>query len=146
MAALLEIQNLKKYFHVPAGTNHAVDDITMRIEKGKTMGVVGESGCGKSTLGRTIIRLQDPTGGRILLNGDDITNVTGHKLKKIREKMQIIFPGSVFLPESPHVHRGDRSGTAEGVSPLYQGGTGGEDRGTDGPGGYRGAPAPSLSP
>ena len=91
MAALLEIQNLKKYFHVPAGTNHAVDDITMRIEKGKTMGVVGESGCGKSTLGRTIIRLQDPTGGRILLNGDDITNVTGYKLKKIREKMQIIF-------------------------------------------------------
>ena len=91
MAPLIEIRNLKKYFHVPAGTNHAVDDITMKIEKGKTMGVVGESGCGKSTLGRTIIRLQDPTDGRILLNGEDITNVTGHKLKKIREKMQIIF-------------------------------------------------------
>ena len=91
MAPLIEIQNLKKYFHVPAGTNHAVDDITMKIEKGKTMGVVGESGCGKSTLGRTIIRLQDPTDGKILLNGEDITNVTGGKLKKIREKMQIIF-------------------------------------------------------
>ena len=91
MAPLIEIQHLKKYFHVPAGTNHAVDDVTMKIEKGKTMGVVGESGCGKSTLGRTIIRLQDPTGGKILLNGEDITNVTGHKLKKIREKMQIIF-------------------------------------------------------
>jgi peptide/nickel transport system ATP-binding protein len=91
MAALLEIQHLKKYFHVPAGTNHAVDDITMKIEKGKTMGVVGESGCGKSTLGRTIIRLQDPTDGHILLNGEDITDVTGHKLKKIRERMQIIF-------------------------------------------------------
>ena len=91
MAPLIEIQHLKKYFHVPAGTNHAVDDITMKIEKGKTMGVVGESGCGKSTLGRTIIRLQDPTDGRILLNGEDITSVSGHKLKKIREKMQIIF-------------------------------------------------------
>ena len=91
MAALLEIKNLKKYFQVPAGTNHAVDDVTMTIEKGTTMGVVGESGCGKSTLGRTAIRLQDPTDGQILFNGQDITNVTGKELKKIREKMQIIF-------------------------------------------------------
>lgn len=91
MSALLEINNLKKYFHVPAGTNHAVDDITMRIEKGRTMGVVGESGCGKSTLGRTIIRLQDPTDGSIKFNGQNITNVTGKELKKVREKMQIIF-------------------------------------------------------
>ncbi len=91
MATLLEIQNLKKYFQVPAGTNHAVDDITMKIEKGRTMGVVGESGCGKSTLGRTVIRLQDPTAGKILLNGQDITNVSGRELKKVHEKMQIIF-------------------------------------------------------
>ena len=91
MAALLEIQNLKKYFQVPAGTNHAVDDITMKIEKGHTMGIVGESGCGKSTLGRTVIRLQDPTAGKILLNGQDITNVRGRELKKVHEKMQIIF-------------------------------------------------------
>ena len=91
MAALLEIQNLKKYFQVPAGTNHAVDDITMKIEKGKTMGVVGESGCGKSTLGRTVIRLQDPTAGKIFLNGEDITDVKGKKLREVHEKMQIIF-------------------------------------------------------
>ena len=91
MAALLEIKNLKKYFQVPAGTNHAVDDITMKIEKGKTMGVVGESGCGKSTLGRTVIRLQDPTGGKIFLNGQDITSVSGRELRKVHEKMQIIF-------------------------------------------------------
>ena len=91
MAALLEIKNLKKYFQVPAGTNHAVDDVTMTIEKGTTMGVVGESGCGKSTLGRTAIRLQDPTAGQILFNGQDITNITGKELKKAREKMQIIF-------------------------------------------------------
>ncbi len=91
MPALLEIKNLKKYFYVPAGTNHAVDDITMKIEKGKTMGVVGESGCGKSTLGRTIIKLHEATDGQILLNGQDITNVKGRELRKVREKMQIIF-------------------------------------------------------
>ena len=75
-APLLEVRNLKKYFGVAAGTNHAVDDITMTIEKGTTMGVVGESGCGKSTLGRTIIRLLDPTSGQILLKGEDITSPT----------------------------------------------------------------------
>lgn len=91
MSTLLEIKNLKKYFYVPAGTNHAVDDVTMKIQKGKTMGVVGESGCGKSTLGRTMIRLLDPTDGQILLDGQDITNVKGKELRKIRERMQIIF-------------------------------------------------------
>lgn len=89
--ALIEIEHLKKYFSVASGTNHAVDDITMRIEKGRTMGVVGESGCGKSTLGRTIIRLQDPTDGVIRLNGEDITDVKGRKLREVRERMSIIF-------------------------------------------------------
>lgn len=91
MSNLLEIKNLKKYFYVPAGTNHAVDDITMTIKKGKTMGVVGESGCGKSTLGRTIIRLHDATDGQILLDGQDITSVKGKELRRVREKMQIVF-------------------------------------------------------
>ena len=89
--ALIEVEHLKKYFNVSSGTNHAVDDITMKIEKGRTMGVVGESGCGKSTLGRTIIRLQDPTDGVIRLNGEDITNVSGRKLREVRERMSIIF-------------------------------------------------------
>ena len=88
---LLEIKHLKKYFYVPAGTNHAVDDITMTIKKGRTMGVVGESGCGKSTLGRTMIRLHEPTDGQILFDGQDITNAKGRELRKIRERMQIIF-------------------------------------------------------
>ncbi|MCD8336451.1 MAG: ATP-binding cassette domain-containing protein [Lachnospiraceae bacterium] len=91
MSSLIEIKNLKKYFDVPAGTNHAVDDITMTIQKGKTMGIVGESGCGKSTLGRTVIRLHEPTDGQILFNGRDITYAKGKELRKIREKMQIIF-------------------------------------------------------
>ena len=89
--ALIEIEHLKKYYSVASGTNHAVDDVTMKIEKGRTMGVVGESGCGKSTLGRTIIRLQDATDGQILLNGEDITFAKGKELRRLREKMSIVF-------------------------------------------------------
>ena len=89
--ALLEINHLKKYFNVAAGQNHAVDDITMKIEKGRTMGVVGESGCGKSTLGRTCIRLLDATDGQILLDGEDVTYATGKDLRRLRERMSIIF-------------------------------------------------------
>lgn len=88
---LLEVKHLKKYFKVPSGMNHAVDDITFTINAGETLGVVGESGCGKSTLGRTIVRLLDATDGEILLNGEDITHVTGNRLKSVRENEQIIF-------------------------------------------------------
>lgn len=88
---LIEVQNLKKYFPTHRGMLHAVDDVTFSIEKGKTLGVVGESGCGKSTLGRTIIHLQEPTSGKILLNGEDITVLNSKQLKAAREKMQIIF-------------------------------------------------------
>ena len=91
MQPVIEVKGLKKYFSTPRGLLHAVDDVTLSIEKGKTLGVVGESGCGKSTLGRTIIHLQAPTGGQVLLNGKDITNVKGKDLKEAREKMQIIF-------------------------------------------------------
>ena len=89
--ALLEVNHLKKYFNTPTGVNHAVDDVTFKIEKGKTMGIVGESGCGKSTLGRTIIRLLDATDGQVLLDGEDITSVTGKDLRRIREKVNIVF-------------------------------------------------------
>ena len=89
--ALLEIDDLKKYFKVPSGINHAVDGVSFKVEKGETIGVVGESGCGKSTLGRTIIRLQEATSGKILLNGEDITHVKGKQLKRVRENMQIVF-------------------------------------------------------
>ncbi len=89
--ALLEVNHLKKYFDVAAGTNHAVDDVTFKIEKGHTMGVVGESGCGKSTLGRTIIRLLDATDGQVLLNGEDITRAKGKDLRRLREKVSIVF-------------------------------------------------------
>lgn len=87
----IEVKNLKKYFNVPGGKLHAVDDVSFTIDKGKTIGVVGESGCGKSTLGRTIIHLLESTGGQILLDGEDITTLSPKKLREAREKMQIIF-------------------------------------------------------
>lgn len=100
--ALLEVEHLKKYFNVGAGVNHAVDDITFSIEKGRTMGVVGESGCGKSTLGRTIIRLLDATDGHVRLDGEDITYARGRDLRKLREKVSIVFqdPYSSLNPRS----------------------------------------------
>ena len=91
MSNLVEIKHLKKYFDTPMGKLHAVDDVTMTIEAGKTMGVVGESGCGKSTLGRTIIHLQGSTDGQILFEGKDVTSVKGKELQVLRENMQIIF-------------------------------------------------------
>ena len=91
MMPVIEVKNLKKFFDTPRGMLHAVDDVTFTIERGKTLGVVGESGCGKSTLGRTIIHLLENTGGQIFLEGEDVTHVKGKQLRKIREKMQIIF-------------------------------------------------------
>ena len=88
---MIEVRHLKKYFNTPKGTLHAVDDISFRIEKGKTMGVVGESGCGKSTLGRTIIHLLESTDGQIFLDGKDITHVDKHQMHEINERMQIVF-------------------------------------------------------
>jgi peptide/nickel transport system ATP-binding protein len=69
MSALVEVKNLKKYFEVPRGMLHAVDDVSFKIESGQTMGIVGESGCGKSTLGRVIIHLLDSTDGQIFFEG-----------------------------------------------------------------------------
>ncbi len=88
---MIEVKHLKKYFNTPKGTLHAVDDVSFQIEKGKTMGVVGESGCGKSTLGRTIIHLLKSTDGQIFLDGKDITHVDKHQMHEINERMQIVF-------------------------------------------------------
>ena len=89
--ALLEVEHLKKYFPSPRGVVHAVDDVTFSIEKGKTLGLVGESGCGKSTLGRTIIHLLESTDGVIRFEGEDVTHPSKQRMRKLREDMQIIF-------------------------------------------------------
>ena len=88
---ILEIRNLKKYFKVGAGQLHAVDDVTLSIARGTTLGVVGESGCGKSTLGRTILRLIEPTAGEIFFDGENITKAGRRRLKELRRDMQLIF-------------------------------------------------------
>lgn len=89
--ALLEIEHLKKHFPTSRGTVHAVDDVSFSINKGETMGLVGESGCGKSTLGRTIIHLLESTGGMIRFEEKDVTHLKKDGLKTLREDMQIIF-------------------------------------------------------
>lgn len=91
MTPLLEVTNLKKYFKTGGGMLHAVDDVSFTLNKGQTLGVVGESGCGKTTLGRTILHLSDPTDGKIKFEGKDITDPTKKQLRELREDMQIIF-------------------------------------------------------
>lgn len=89
--ALLEVEHLKKYFPVNNGLLHAVDDVSFSLEEGKTLGVVGESGCGKSTLGKTILRLTEPTAGKIFFEGEEISACSKREFKKYRPKMQMIF-------------------------------------------------------
>lgn len=88
---VLEVKNLKKYFKTAKGPLHAVDDVSFQVERGKTLGVVGESGCGKSTLGRTILRLIEPTGGEIIFEGHNIEKLNPGEMRVLRKDMQIIF-------------------------------------------------------
>jgi oligopeptide/dipeptide ABC transporter ATP-binding protein len=118
MAKLLEVENLKKYYPVTRGllSSHvadvrAVDGVSFYIAEGETLGLVGESGCGKSSLGRTVLRLEQPTGGKILYQGDDITRWDKRRLKALRKEAQMIFQD----PQSsldPRMTVGDSIGEA----------------------------------
>ena len=88
---LLEVKKLKKYFKTPKGMLHAVDDVSFTIDRGRTLGVVGESGCGKSTTGRAILRIVEPTEGEILFDGEDIRSLGKDQMRRMRTRMQIIF-------------------------------------------------------
>lgn len=110
MDNILEVSHLKKYFPIKGGTFSrvvgqvkAVDDVTFSIERGTTMGLVGESGCGKSTTGRTILRLMDKTDGTIKFEGRDISELNRKELRALRPKMQIVFqdPYSSLSPRLP---------------------------------------------
>jgi len=90
-APLLEVKHLKKYFKTRRGMLHAVDDVSFTIERGKTLGVVGESGCGKSTLGRAILRLLEPNGGQVFFEGQDVAALNKEQMRLKRRDMQIIF-------------------------------------------------------
>ena len=91
LIAFIETKNLKKYFKTPKGMLHAVDDVNISIEKGKTLGVVGESGCGKSTLGRVVLNLLEPTSGQVFIDGQEMYKLHGAAQKTMRMRAQMIF-------------------------------------------------------
>ncbi len=98
-APLVELDDLRMWFPIKSGLvldRHvgdvqAVDGVSLTIERGETLGLVGESGCGKSTVGRTMLRLYQPTGGRIVFDGEDITDLPESKLRPLRRRMQMVF-------------------------------------------------------
>ncbi|MCK9217289.1 MAG: ABC transporter ATP-binding protein [Firmicutes bacterium] len=88
---ILEVESLTKHFPTPKGLLYAVDNVTFSIKKGKTLGLVGESGCGKTTTGRCILRLLEPTSGKVIFDGKDVTKLRKKQIYLLRKEMQIIF-------------------------------------------------------
>ena len=122
MSKLVEAINLKQYFHVggsPFKPQYvkAVDDVSFYINKGETLGLVGESGCGKTTTGRTLLRLYEPTEGSIIYDGVDITNVSKATMKQYRKKMQIVFQDP-YASLDPRMTVGDIVGEALDIHKL----------------------------
>ena len=103
---MLEVTNLTKYFETPSGKLHACEGVSLNINKGETLGLVGESGCGKTTTGRTIIRLYEPDEGRIIFDGHDITHITQHEMLPFRKRMQMIFQDP-YASLNPRMTAGD---------------------------------------
>ena len=99
---LLEVKDLKQYFVVdsnlfgkPTKFLKAVDGVSFKLEKGKTLGIVGESGCGKTTMGRTILRLYEVTGGEIWFKGKEVSKIRNGEFNKLRPNMQMIFQDQI---------------------------------------------------
>jgi len=103
---LISTKDLKKYFNTPKGLLHAVDGVNFEIERGSTLGVVGESGCGKSTLGRVMLRLLDSTDGSVLFEGKDITKMKRKELLEFHRQAQMIF-------QDPYASLNPRLSTSE---------------------------------
>ncbi|HVL34707.1 MAG TPA: ATP-binding cassette domain-containing protein, partial [Burkholderiales bacterium] len=88
---LLEVEDLKKHFPVPRGRVYAVDGVSFAVREGETLGLVGESGCGKSTAGKAILKLVEPSAGRIRLRGEDITALSPAQMRPHRRSLQVVF-------------------------------------------------------
>jgi len=125
---LLDVKNLKMYFPITQGIiiqRHigdikAVDDISFAIKKGETMGLVGESGCGKSTTGRAILQLYRPTGGNVIFEGQDLTQLKGEALRRMRRQMQMIFQDP-YASLNPRMTVGNIIGEPLEVHNIYSG-------------------------
>jgi oligopeptide transport system ATP-binding protein len=124
---LLEVKNLKKYFPVTkglfskvVGNVHALDEVSFRVKRGKTLGLVGESGCGKTTAGKTILKLLEPTSGEIWYDGANITHYTKQQMKGLRRHMQIIFQDP-FSSLNPRITVGGIVGAALEIHGLAKG-------------------------
>ncbi|WP_170007000.1 ABC transporter ATP-binding protein [Bacillus fonticola] len=121
MKKILEVQNLKKYFHIENGnTLKAVDNVSFEIYEGETLGLVGESGCGKSTTGRTIIRLYEATEGQVLFDGKDVHKMKRNEVKKMNQKMQMIFQDP-YASLNPRMTVGDIISEGIVIHGLYKG-------------------------
>ncbi len=120
--ALLEVKNLKQYFNVRTNMGKyvslkAVDDVSFDIDKGETLGLVGESGCGKTTVGRTILRLYEPTAGQILFEGEEVTK---KNITRMRKQMQMVFQDP-YSSLDPRMTVEDIIGEPLDVHHLYSG-------------------------
>ncbi len=133
MSTILEIRELSKTYPVPGGRNvRALDQVSLALERGEVLGIVGESGCGKSTLGRALLRLIEPSGGQVLFEGEDLLGLKATALKRRRRDLQIIFQdpfGSLnprhrvgdIIREPLDVHRiGNRGGRTERMRELIE--------------------------
>ncbi|MGB9679117.1 MAG: ABC transporter ATP-binding protein [Thermoanaerobacteraceae bacterium] len=117
---LLEVKNLKKYFNVSGGILKAVDDVSFKIKKGETLGLVGESGCGKSTTGRTVIGLYEATGGQIIFDGANVQKLSQDQRKKFTRRLQMIFQDP-YASLNPRMTVGDIIGEGIDIHDLYTG-------------------------
>ncbi len=124
---ILDVVGLSKYFPVKSGllsrqstVVKAVDNVNFQIKKGETLGLVGESGCGKTTTGRTIIKLYKPTAGRIIFDGEDITEFSGKKMNDVRKNMQMIFQDP-YASLNPRMTVGDIIGESIDIHGLFRG-------------------------
>ncbi len=122
MSALLEVEDLDVHYGRPgaAGSVKAVDGVSFTVERGRTLGLVGESGCGKSTTGYAILQLVRPSGGRVLFDGTDLCTLDKTSLRRMRRKLQIIFQDS-HASLNPRMPIGDLVGEALDIHGLYPG-------------------------